>query len=543
LINLWLCFYKKLGKGLNNAIYDRYFSNDIEDPIGKSTFWLFELYQRIKLFPWWIKYNLGLTEESELKNKIIHLATEMKLEKRWTKDIVRHAVSEFSKKGLGKDYYGYHNIEHELEATYFTLLAANGHIKQNKDNNFFFSKEDIKYLFVSALFHDYDPSKKFDKPNEKSIEKFLRNDLKIKKFVDIAGIDINVVIAIIYRTAYPFKGKIAEHTIRRIEDLLLSNCYSDGYQDKEKRLNHYLQFGWFLSICERIAGYTLGNFQYAIRLATTNALALGWHPSVINQESVKYFESLKNQENEMLQFVLEAISPILKNNFFNNISSFKKLYEKEKRIRHLVLKKEIEFICKLEDIDNSNNLSNQYLQLKSCILDIYSKIPLPLKRGQQHFISSLSDPNTILITLRMKEKRQYSKQKIKIDKERKEKIIDIIDYNDICKKESIVGYVKGGPIEKYGFRYGTLDESYGKKNTAYMECIGIRIGYWSSGGGHLLRMNFLLEAKKRGYKFVTGYLPRKVITDKINKGESIHIVKKYDPDKLDYYRIDLNNYK
>jgi len=84
LINLWLSFYKKLGKGLNNAIYDRYFSNDIEDPIGKSTFWLFELYQRIKLFPWWIKYNIGLTEESELKDKIIRLATEMNLEKKWT---------------------------------------------------------------------------------------------------------------------------------------------------------------------------------------------------------------------------------------------------------------------------------------------------------------------------------------------------------------------------------------------------------------------------------------------------------------------------
>ncbi|MGN6629469.1 MAG: hypothetical protein ACTHKJ_06275, partial [Candidatus Nitrosocosmicus sp.] len=66
---------------------------------------------------------------------------------------------------------------------------------------------------------------------------------------------------------------------------------------------------------------------------------------------------------------------------------------------------------------------------------------------------------------------------------------------------------------------------------------------WGSGGGHLLRMSFLQEAKKRGYNFVTGYLPRKVIADKINKGESIHIVKKYDPDKLDYYRIDLNNYK
>jgi len=53
-------------------------------------------------------------------------------------------------------------------------------------------------------------------------------------------------------------------------------------------------------------------------------------------------------------------------------------------------------------------------------------------------------------------------------------------------------------------------------------------------------MNFLLESKKRGYKFVTGYLPRNVIIDKIKKGEPIEIVKKYDPDELDYYRINLN---
>ena len=94
--------------------------------------------------------------------------------------------------------------------------------KHNRENSFIiFSQEDIKYLFVSALFHDYDPSKKFDKPNEESIEWFLRNDLKIKKFIDIAGIDLNIVIAIMYRTAYPFKGKIAEYATKRIQELLL----------------------------------------------------------------------------------------------------------------------------------------------------------------------------------------------------------------------------------------------------------------------------------------------------------------------------------
>ena len=97
-------------------------------------------YQRIKLFPWWIKYNFGLTEESELKDKIILLATEMNLEKKWIKNIIRHAVSEFSKKGLGLDYYGYHNIDHELEATYFTLLSANGHLLQRNEKQYHFFK-------------------------------------------------------------------------------------------------------------------------------------------------------------------------------------------------------------------------------------------------------------------------------------------------------------------------------------------------------------------------------------------------------------------
>ena len=90
----------------------------------------------------------------------------------------------------------------------------------SNEKNIIFTKEDIKYLFVSALFHDYDPAKQFDKPNEQSIERFLQNDPEIRKFVDIVEIDINVVIAIIYRTAYPFKGKIAENAIKRIQELL-----------------------------------------------------------------------------------------------------------------------------------------------------------------------------------------------------------------------------------------------------------------------------------------------------------------------------------
>ncbi|MBD0361158.1 MAG: hypothetical protein ICV56_10655, partial [Nitrososphaeraceae archaeon] len=382
----------------NDKIYNNHDANDVLDnPLAKPFPWWYELHQRIKLFPWWVKYNFGLTNQADLKDKIISLAIEMNLEKRWTKKLIRHAVSEFSKKGLGLDYYGYHNIDHELQATYFTLLSANGHILQCNKKVLPFSNDDIKYLFVSSLFHDFDPTKKFDKPNEENVEWFLRSDSKIKKFIDIAGIDINVVIAIIYRTAYPFKGEIADIATKRIYKLLLikgllkdcNNIYDDNSindsESTKKIVEHYQRLGWFLSVCERIAGYALGDFEYANKLARSNAHALGWHPSRINEESVKYFDSLLNQENEMFQFVIKGIPDDLKNNFFRNVKSFQNLYEKEKKIKKLIKNKEIRFICKVEEIKNDyNNYRNSkfdldYNEIRNCIIDIYRKTPIPLK--------------------------------------------------------------------------------------------------------------------------------------------------------------------
>ncbi len=119
------------------------------------------------------------------------------------------------------------------------------------------------------------------------------------------------------------------------------------------------------------------------------------------------------------------------------------------------------------------------------------------------------------------------------------KVVYTIEEDNTCENEAIIGFVKGGPLEKYNLRRGTFDKNYGKKNTVYMEGICIKPGYWGSNGGHLIRMNFLQEAKKRGYNFVTSYVHRNVIMKSMNKGEIIEIVQKYDPDKLDYYRIDL----
>jgi hypothetical protein len=484
----------------------------------------------------------------------------MKLEKKWVKKIIRHAVSEFSKKGLGQDYYGYHNIDHELEATYFTLLAAKSHIGQNNnENKDEFTMDDVKYLFVSALFHDYDPAKHFDKPNEESVEWFLRNDPEIIKFIDIMGIDINIVVAIIYRTAYPFNGDIAKNAMERIQELLSVKSHlkenqtidiSKGNIVEAKLTEHYLRLGWFLSVCERMAGYTLGDFEYANKLARSNAHALGWHPSVINEESVKYFNALK-QENEMLQFVLSGISEKLKQNFFSNIKFFEKLYDEETKIRSLTKTKEISFVCKVESIVNEysdgRKISHIDPDVRNCVLNIYNKLPIPLKRGEQHFLSSLSNPKTILITLRIrKDQRIHLNQSDysgsnKISGNDIKKTANISgEKNNAYENDAIVGYVKGGPIETYDLRRGTFDENRGKKNTVYMEWICIKPGYWGSTGGHLLRMNFLIEAKKRGYAFITGYVHRNVIMKRRSKGEIIQIVQKYDPDKLDYYRIDLS---
>ena len=63
----------------------------------------------------------------------------------------------------------------------------------------------------------------------------------------------------------------------------------------------------------------------------------------------------------------------------------------------------------------------------------------------------------------------------------------------------IVGYVKGGPLENYQLRRGTHDENLGKNNTAYMEYMSIRPGYWGATGGHLLRLEFLKHSRHRDY--------------------------------------------
>jgi hypothetical protein len=459
----------------------------------------YQFTQRIKLFPWWIRYNIGIAKEAVLKGKIIELGANVGMQDKWLKRIMQHAVSEFSKKGLGSDYYGYHNIDHELEATYFTLLAASG---QETDQ---LSKDDITYLFVSALFHDYDPLKEFDKPNEDAVEWFIRNDSKIKKFITDAGLDTDIVIAIIHRTAYPFRGEIAEHARNRMQELFTRAGIT---KDDVKTRKHYEDLGWFLSVAERVAGYALGSFEHSKELARRNAHALGWHPSLINEESVKYFSMFK-EESEMFERVMRGVPEEYSKRFWDNVQAFREVWMEEMNIRNSIDRKELKLVSMVEEI---KDILDPYV--RESIWNLYKELPVPVRIDEEKFRRSLFDKDTILVTLRIGDE-----------------------------DGKIVGYAKGGPLENYKLRRGTNDENMGKRNTTYLENISIKPGYWGGTGGHLLRLHFLNEVKRRGYRYVTAYVHRNVIMHRINSGESIEIVQKYDPDKLDYYRHDLSTIK
>ena len=253
-----------------------------------------------------------------------------------------------------------------------------------------------------------------------------------------------------------------------------------------------------------MAGYALGDFARSMELARRNAHALGWHPSVINTESVKYFSVLK-EEREMVDRVLQGVPEEYRKRFWDNVAGFKDLWETELLIKTSIRKKEVTLIPLVEKI-----YSEPDSHLKEAILGLYRELPPPIRVEEEKFRKSLSNVDTLLVTLR-------------------------VNRNDGI----IVGYAKGGPLEGYKLRRGTDDMNMGKKNTIYLEAMSIAPGYWGGTGGHLLRRQFLNEAKNRGYQFVTAYAHRNVITHRMSRGERIEVVQKYDPDKLDYYRQSL----
>ncbi|MFQ5920405.1 MAG: hypothetical protein ACE5JV_00105 [Nitrososphaerales archaeon] len=476
----------------------------IVNPLALPYPWWYELYQRIKLVPWWLRYKFGIGREAKFEDEIVQLASSLGLQENWVRKVVDHAVTEFSKKGLGVDYYGYHSIDHELEATYFALLAAKG-LESG------FSNEDLCYLFVSALFHDFDPIKEFDKPNEEAVEWFIRHDPRIRKFIHDAGISIDIVMVLIHHTAFPFRGEIREKAEKRMDELFASAGIPEG---EEERRRHYKYLGWFLSVAERVAGYALGDFERAVELAERNAHALGWHPSVINIESVQYFDIL-DEEKEMVEVVLGGAPEEYRKRFEDNVAKFREAYRKEMEIRDSVLSKKVSLTRRVEVIGPAEagtvvSGRDDDPNLEEHMLGLYTLLPPPIRVNKDKFRKSLALRDTLLVTLRINGNRG-----------------------------TVVGYAKGGPLESYKLRRGTVDKNMGRKNTIYLEPMSIQPGYWGANGGHMLRGAFLSEAKKRGYRFLSAYAHRNVIERRMERGEPIATVCKYDPDRLDYYRLDL----
>jgi len=409
-------------------------------------------------------------------------------------EMLDYTIDLFESQGLGTEYYGYHNIYHELEVTYVSLLAIN----QEKIQ---FTEEDKKYLYVAALFHDFDPQKSVDKPHEKNVLKFISVDKKLRKLLVTAEIDLEIIKVLILRTTYPWSGEIKKDAEEEIKQ-----CF-EGSDITRKNLElqqHIMEIGGYLSIVDRISGYVLGDFTKAMEMAKMNAHALAWRPSVIIRTAVAYFEEILNKEMSMSKSILKALPKEMRKNFFDTVLSFMRIRQQEVSIQADYAYENLKLI---PTIENQKHLEDQ--EFVQTLFDIFLELPKPLQFGKENFKESIKDPATIVNTLRLNNP-----------------------------KGEIVGFSKGGPLEKYQLREEIRDENYGLKNTIFLEPLALKMGYWGLRGGSEMRHMFILQAHSMKYKYLTSFALRDVIKARIDK-EDAEFVAMFDPERWDYYRIKL----
>ena len=439
-----------------------------------------------------------VSNSNKLRDEINNLADLMGLDKPCYSQMLDFTVDLFESQGLGMDYYGYHNIEHELEVTYITLVAANWKSDLNPIN-----QEDLKYLFTSALFHDFDPEKSVDKPHEESVIKFLAESETLKKFLNDAELDLNIIKALILRTTFPWKGKIKENAEKEIK-----KCFENSELTKNnpQKQDHYMRLGWFLSIVDRVSGYALGDFSKGMEMAKKNAHALAWHPSLIIQRSVAYFEDLLNNESEMCERVLRSLPKQMRKNFMHNVLSFLKLRQQEIQIHADFVYENLKIVPTIEQ-----NITRTQGEFIKNLLEIYEELPKPLQISRENFEKSIRDPNTILSTIRLTDS-----------------------------GGPIIGFAKGGPLENYEhLNKKVKDENFGRKNTIFLEPLAIKMGYWGHHGGSELRHLFTMQAHSKRYKYQTSFALRDVISKRSKTHENAKFVTQFDPERWDYYRIEL----
>jgi len=432
-----------------------------------------------------------------LKNKIQKLLVSSGIEKTTCYNkMLDYTIEIFETQGLGQDYYGYHNIDHELEVAYITLLAANWEKKLQK-----LDQRDVEYLFTAALFHDFDPQKSVDRPHEESVIQFISLDKELKKLIDEAELDIEIIRALILRTAYPWTGEFKQKP-----EIQMKECFehSEITKNNPEKQSHYEELGWFLSVADRIGGYAIGDFSVAMEKAKKNAHAFAWHQSTIVRMSVNYFETLLNNESQMCRRVLHALPMKIRKNFMDTVLAFMKLRQDEIRIESKFEYENQKFQTKVDSLEERS--SDEFI---NSLTSIYHELPQPLQLQKFGFAKSILDPDTIVTTLRL---------------------------ND--GKDTIIGYAKGGPLENYQLYADTEDKNYGKKNTVFLEPIAMKLGYWGLGGGTRLRKVFSLLANTKRYRYLTSFALRDLIQKKMGS-ENVEFVAMLDPEHWDYYRVDL----
>jgi hypothetical protein len=429
-----------------------------------------------------------------MRNEIISLMSQNGLEEDCYVEMLDYTIDLFESQGLGTEYYGYHNINHELEVTFGSLLAIN----QEKIN---FSEEDKKYLYVAALFHDFDPQKSVDKPHEKSVLKFILLDKKLQKLMIDAKIDLEIIKVLILRTTYPWRGEI-----KKDAELEIKQCFekSELTKNNQQFQQHIMEIGWYLSVIDRMSGYALGDFTKSMEMAKMNAHALAWRPSLIVRNAVAYFEELLNNESSMSKAILKALPKEMRKNFFNTVLSFMKIRQQEITIQADYSYENLKLIPTIENmsIRKESNFTKT-------LFDIFLELPKPLQFGKENFEESISDPEIIINTLRL---------------------------ND--RNGEIVGFSKGGPLEKYQLREEVKDENYGLRNTVFLEPLALKMGYWGLRGGSEMRHMFIMQAHSMKYKYLTSFALRDVIKARIDK-ENAEFVTQFDPERWDYYRIKI----
>ncbi|ABX12631.1 hypothetical protein [Nitrosopumilus maritimus] len=426
-----------------------------------------------------------------MRNNILDLLIENRLEDDCYVEMLDYTIDLFESRGLGRDYYGYHNINHELEVTYFSLLAS----KQEKIK---FTHDDIKYLYVAALFHDFDPEKSVDKPHEESVLKFIATDRKLSQLIKTANIDLEIIKVLILRTTYPWMGELKKNAEEQIKQCFQNSELTRNNVEYQK---HIMDIGWYLTVVDRISGYALGDFAKAMEMAKMNAHALAWRPSLIVRSAVAYFEELLNKETDMVKPVLKVLSNEMRKNFFDTVLSFMRIRQQEITIQADCAYKNLKLIPTIECMSTRNEP-----EFINSLHDILLELPRPLQ-FLDNFEKSVKDPDTIITTLRL---------------------------ND--ENGEIVGYAKGGLLENYHLREEIRDENYGLGNTVFLEPIAVKMGYWGLKGGSEMRHMFVMQAHSKKFKYLTSFALRDVINARIEK-EQAEFVAKFDPERWDYYRI------